>query len=230
VASFCTKCGTAVSSETQFCTSCGAPVAAGGNGPVAPPITAAAVYPQSTYSQPAYPQSTTPPSSGASAVKIILIVVAALIGLCILGSIIFAFTMWRVARSIRVEGPNGQVTVNTPGGSITTNRSQTFTSSELGTDVYPGAQSTRGSMKMDLPTGSMVTGVFITSDSKEQVVDFYKGKFGSGASVYDTANGALLTLNRDNQESVMVTVSANSSQDGGKTRISIVHTRSNKPS
>jgi hypothetical protein len=76
----------------------------------------------------------------------------------------------------------------------------------------------------------MVTGVFVTSDSKGQVVDFYKGKFGSGVSVYDTAGGALLTFNKGNQESVMVTVSSNSSQDGGKTRISIVHTKSNKPS
>jgi hypothetical protein len=85
-------------------------------------------------------------------------------------------------------------------------------------------------MKMDLPNGSMVTGIFVTSDSKELVVEFYKGKLGSGASVYNTANGALLTLNKGNQESVMVTVSANSSQDGGKTRISIVHTKNSKPS
>jgi hypothetical protein len=156
--------------------------------------------------------------------------VAAVVGLCILGSAIFAFTVWRLARSIRVEGPNGQVTVQTPGGSITANDSQTYTASELGTDVYPGAQSSRGGMKMDLPNGSMVTGIFVTSDSKERVVEFYKGKLGSGASVYNTANGALLTLNKGNQESVMVTVSANSSQDGGKTRISIVHTKNSKPS
>jgi hypothetical protein len=127
-----------------------------------------------------------------------------------------------------VDGANGQVTVNTPGGSITTNEAQTFTASELGTDIYPGAQSGHGSMKMDLPTGSMVTGIFVTSDSKDQVVAFYKSKFGSGASVYDTANSALLTLNKGQQEAVMVTVTADSSQDGGKTRVSIVHTKSSK--
>jgi len=75
-----------------------------------------------------------------------------------------------------------------------------------------------------------VTGVFVTSDSKEQVVEFYRSKFGSSASVYDSTNGALLTLNKGGQESVMVTVSSNSSQDGGKTRISIVHSKSNKAS
>jgi len=176
------------------------------------------------------PPAAAPPRSGGSAVKIILIVVAVVIGLGILGSAIFAFTVWRVARSIHVEGPNGQVTVNTPGGSITANEAQTYSASELGTEVYPGAQGTRGGMKMDLPTGSMVTGVFVTSDSKEQVVEFYRSKFGSSASVYDSTNGALLTLNKGGQESVMVTVSSNSSQDGGKTRISIVHSKSNKAS
>ena len=115
-----------------------------------------------------------------------------------------------------------------PGGTVTTSGASSFTSDDLGTDIYPGAQSGHGSMKMDLPTGSMVTGVFVTGDSKDQVVSFYRNKFGSSASVYDTANGALLTLVRGQQETVMVTVTGNSSQDDGKTRIAIVHTKSNK--
>ncbi len=174
------------------------------------------------------PPAVAPPSSGGSAVKIILIVVAVVVGLGMLGSAIFAFTVWRVARSIHVEGSNGQVSVDAAGRATITNR--VYATTELGTEVYPGAQGTRGSMRMDLPTGSMVTGVFVTPDSKEQVVAFYRGKFGSGAAVYDTPTGALLTLNKGNQETVMVTVAANSSQDGGKTRISIVHSKSNKPS
>jgi hypothetical protein len=218
MASFCTKCGAALSSDTQFCTSCGAQVFAAAGGPMPPQVFA---YP---------PPGAAPVGSGSSAVKIILIIVAVVIGLGMLGSAIFAFTVWRVARSVHVEGPNGQVSIHTPGGTISANEAQTYSASELGTDVYPGAQGTRGSMKMDLPTGSMVTGVFVTSDSKEQVVEYYRAKFGSGASVYDSTNSALLTLNQSNQESVMVTVAANSSQDGGKTRISIVHTKGNKPS
>ncbi|WP_263353537.1 zinc ribbon domain-containing protein [Acidicapsa acidisoli] len=218
MASFCTKCGAALSSDTQFCTSCGAPVAASAGGHMPAQVMA---YP---------PPATAPPTSGGNVVKIILIVVAVIIGLGMLGSAIFAFTVWRVARSIHVEGPNGQVSINTPGGTISANEAQTYSASELGTDIYPGAQGMRGSMKMDLPTGSMVTGVFVTSDSKEQVVEYYRSKLGSGASVYDSTNSALLTLNKGSQESVMVTVAANSSQDGGKTRISIVHSKSNKPS
>jgi hypothetical protein len=224
-----------MSPDTQFCTACGAPASAGTTSAAVPPQAYAPVAPpyqptpQYQAAPPPYPTAAQS-SGGNSAVKIILIIVGVFVGLGILGACIFAFTVWRVAHSIHVSGDNGQVTVNTPGGKITTNQSETFTSSELGTDIYPGAQSGHGSMKMDLPTGSMVTGVFVTGDSKDQVVSFYKSKFGSGASVYDTANGALLTLVRGQQESVMVTVTGNSSQDDGKTRIAIVHTKSNKSS
>lgn len=215
MASFCTKCGAAIPDGSQFCTACGTPISAA---PVAPVPTA---YPQSV---------AVPPSSGGNALKIILIIVAVFVGLGLLGAAIFGFTVWRVAHAIHVDGPNGEVSVNTPGGKITANQSITYSASELGIDVYPGAQGGHGSMKMDLPTGSMVTGVFVTSDSKDQVLSFYKEKLGSGASVYDSGNAAMLTINKGQQESVMVTISANSSQDNGKTRISIVHTKSNKAS
>ena len=81
---------------------------------------------------------------------------------------------------------------------------------------------------MSLPTGSMVTAIYVTSDSKDQVVAFYKSKLGDGATVMDSADGAIVTLNRGQQESVMVTVTANSSQYSGKTQIAIVHTTSTK--
>ena len=234
MASFCTKCGAALSADTQFCTTCGAPAGA------AAPFASPAAAPSAPYAQPpaAYapppasygPPAPAPASSGSSALKIILIIVAVFVGLGILAVAIFSFTVWRVAHAVHVDGRNGEVTLNTPGGRITANQSQSFTAAELGTDIYPGAQGGHGSMKMDLPTGSMVTGVFVTSDSKDQVVTYYKGKLGSGASVYDSDNSALLTLNVGQQETIMVTVSANSSQDSGKTRISIVHTKSNKSS
>lgn len=215
MASFCTKCGAVIPDGSQFCTACGTPISA------APAAPVPAVYPQSV---------AVPPNSGGSALRIILIIVAVFVGLGLLGAAIFGFTVWRVAHSIHVDGSNGQVTLNTPGGKITANQSITYSASELGTDVYPGAQGGHGSMKMDLPSGSMVTGVFVSSDSKDQVLSFYKEKLGSGASVYDSANTAMVTLNKGQEESVMVTIAANSSQDDGKTRISIVHTKSRKAS
>jgi hypothetical protein len=210
LASFCANCGAALSPDNHACAACGAPAA---GVPFAAPV------------QPAAPAVT----SGGSALKIVLIIVAIVVGLGILGMGAVGFAVWRVSRAIHVNGHNGQMTVQTPGGTITADSSQSFTASELGTDVYPGALSARGGMRMNLPTGSMVTGVFVTSDSKEQVLDYYKSKLGSGASTYDSGDSALVTLGRGQTETIMVTISARASEEDGKTRIAIVHTKANKP-
>ncbi len=81
---------------------------------------------------------------------------------------------------------------------------------------------------MTLPTGSMVTAVYVTSDSKDQVLSFYKTRFGSQASVFDSPDGTVLTLNKGQQESVVVTITKGSSEYEGKTQIAIVHTASTK--
>ena len=220
MASFCAKCGTELSPDKQFCTSCGAPVApfvpvASSFQPVAPVVAAA---------QPVAPRA----GSGTSAVKIILIIVAIFIGLGILGAGAFGFMVWRVARSVHVSGPNGEVSVNTPGGSFTANSNEHFSASDLGVDVYPGAESAKGGMRITLPTGSSVTAVFVTSDSKDQVVSYYKEKLGSQTSVFDSSNSAMLTAEKSKQETVMVTVTPNSSEHDGKTQITIIHTISDK--
>lgn len=169
-----------------------------------------------------------PGSGGSSALKVILIVVGIIVALGILGVSIFAFTVWRVARAVHVEGNGDKVTLRTPGGTFSANNSTTYSASDLGIDLYPGAAGQHGGSKIETPNGSVMTGVFLTSDSKDQVVSFYKSKMGSEASVYDTSNGALLTVNKGNHESVMVTINADPSQHEGKTQISIVHSRSTK--
>ncbi|MGB9407483.1 MAG: zinc ribbon domain-containing protein [Terracidiphilus sp.] len=211
MASFCAKCGAALSTGEQFCKSCG---------------TAAVASAQPTAVQP----TAAPAKSGGGAVKIILIIVAVIVGLGILAMGAIGYVGWRVSRAIHVNGPNGQMTLQTPEGKVNLNTSETYTAAELGTDLYPGAQSTRGGMKMDLPTGSMVTAVFLTSDSKDQVIAFYKNKFGSETSVFESADNAVITLNKSQQEAVVVTITTNSSEDHGKTRITITHTKSTKAS
>ena len=163
--------------------------------------------------------------SGSTAIKIVLIVLAIFVGLGILVASFIGFAVWRVSRSIHLNGSNGQVSVQTPGGLITTNRSATYSASELGADLYPGAQSTPGGMRMDLPTGSMVSASFVTSDSKDAVVNFYKGKFGSDASVFDAADSAVISVNKGPEDSVVVTVTSKPSENDGKTKIVILHTK-----
>ncbi len=161
-------------------------------------------------------------SGGGSAVKIILIVLAAIIGMGILGAGAVGFMVWRVAHAIHTHAKNGDFTINTPNGTINAGAASNFTAEELGAEIYPGAQAVQGGMRMNLPTGSIVSGAFETSDSKEQVLNFYKSKFGSDASVFDGGNSAMISLKKGEHETVMVTISAASD---GKTKVSIVHTK-----
>lgn len=212
MASFCVKCGAAVPPDKPICTVCGAPVAAGSA--VAGSI----------------PPAAPPASSGSSALKIILIVLAVFVGLGLLGAGAFGFMVWRVAHAVHMSSNGDRLTMSTPNGTVNLNATQTYSASDLGTDIYPGAQPIKGGMKMTLPSGSMVTGIFLTSDSKDHVVDFYKSKFGGAASVMDMEDTAMLTLKKGEQESVMVTVSSKASENDGKTKIAIIHTTTNKPS
>jgi hypothetical protein len=222
VASFCAKCGAEVPSDKQTCPSCGAAASA---------------------------QPTAAPAKSGGCLKIALIVIAILVFLGLLALAGIMYGCHRVKQLVHVEsGANGQMTLNTPDGKVNItgnggkmtmqtpdgkvdlNTNETYTAVELGTDIYPGAQSVKGGMKMESPNGSMVTGVFVTYDSKDQVAAFYKNKFGSAASTFDTGEGAVLTLPIGEKESVMVTITGKPSENEGKTKIVIVHTKDNKTS
>jgi hypothetical protein len=171
--------------------------------------------------QPAVPP---PAKSGSSVVKIILIVILIFVGLGILAAGAVGFWVWRIAHAVHVSGPNGQVSISTPGGNITANPDETYTASDLGVDIYPGATTAKGGMKMTMPTGSSVTAIFTTSDSKDQVESFYKSKLGSDATSMDFGPSAILTVKKGDTEQVTVTITSNSSESGGKTQIAISHT------
>ncbi|MGA9673168.1 MAG: hypothetical protein WBQ94_28470, partial [Terracidiphilus sp.] len=148
--------------------------------PVASAPQPAAYVPVATNVPYAVPMQPAPvqAKSGGSALKIILIIIAIFVGLGILGVGAFGFMVWRIAHAVHVSGSGNQATLNLPGGTISTNSNETYSASELGTDIYPGATSGKGGMRMNLPTVSMVTAIYVTSDPKEQVVNFYKTRLG----------------------------------------------------
>ena len=248
MATFCAKCGSEIPTNQQSCGTCGAPVAAAGAvytpvqpAPFQPVASQPAAY-QPVAAQPAayqppapppvaYPPVAAPPKSGGGALKIILIIIAVIFGIGVLGAAVIGYGVWKVAHAIHVSGSgdNAHMTFNAPGGgSFSANTAETFTAADLGTDIYPGATSGKGSMRMTLPNGSWVSAVFVTPDSKDQVVSFYKSKFGSDASIFDSAASAVISLQKGKKESIMVTVTANQSQYDGKTQVTILHTTSNK--
>jgi hypothetical protein len=202
MANVCAGCGAALTPDMQSCSSCGAAV-------VAQPIIVA------------------PAKSGSGALKIILIVVGIIVALGILGIGIIGFIGYRIAKNVHVD-PNGRVTMNTPMGIITTTPVENISAAELGVEIYPGALSTHGSVRMELPNGSGVTGVFHTSDSPSQVLAFYKDKLGSAATVRSILGNTNVHLKINPRESVDVKIHSYSNLDIGKTRIYITHTKLTK--
>ena len=190
--------------------------------PAPPPFHPVASSYQAT-AMPPQPGVAAPKSGGSSAVKIILIIVGVFVCLGILAAGVVGYGIWRVSRAVHNYSANG-VTINTPGGAITSNPVKTYTADELGIDIYPGAQPTKGGLNMTLPTGSMLAANFVTSDSKDQVVAFYKGKVGSNAATMDTADGAYINWNKSTKDSVVISITQKSNQSDGKTQIHIVHT------
>jgi len=239
VASFCTKCGIPLSPDKRFCTACGAPVPttgsvgapAGAEQPpafastpaYAPPASGFATPPGGAYAVPV--AMAPPPVQGGNALKIILIIVAAFVGLAILGVMIFAFGIWRVSRAVHMNSHGDGVTISTPAGEITAGKDTSVSEADLGVPMYPGAVKAEGGMRIKSTNGSMITAVFSTNDSQAQVVEFYKGKLGDNTAVVETGNGTVLTMGKQDKESVMITIGTDTnSSDGGRTKIAIMHT------
>ena len=146
MASYCGKCGTELSPDKQFCASCGAPVAAG-FAPVAPVAPYQPVPPAPPPTAPYNPGAAVSPpvqpaASGGSTLKIVLIVIGVIVLLGILAVAAVGFFAWRVSRAFHVSGSGDHASVNIP-GVMSANTTEKFSASDLGTDIYPGAQSDR---------------------------------------------------------------------------------------
>lgn len=167
------------------------------------------------------PVGAPPPKSGPSALKIILIIVAVFVCLGIIGAGIVGYGIYRVAKSVHKDA-NGEIVVNTPKGAITANPNETFTASDLGIAIYPGAEQGKGGLRMNIAGRSMVSANFLTSDPKDQVIAFYKGKVGPNAQSIMTDSGAQFVTAATNGDSVTVSIAQNAATNDGKTQITII--------
>jgi hypothetical protein len=172
------------------------------------------------------PPTAVPGKSGGGVLKTILIVVAVIVGLGILGLGAIGFIGYRIVKNTHVDS-SGRVTMNTPAGSIVTTPVENVNASDLGVDIYPGAQSTHGGMRTEMPNSSGVTGVYLTSDSPDQVLAFYKSKLGSAATVVSLFGHTGVSLKMGSNESVQVTIFSDSRLHDGKTVITIMHMKKN---
>lgn len=183
--------------------------------------TSSQVPPPGSFQPVPQPVGAPPPKSGSSALKIILIILAVFVGLGVVVAGIVGYGIYRVAHSIHKDA-GGNITVTTPKGTITANSSETFTESDLGIAIYPGATQRKGGLRMTIAGKTMVTASFLTPDSPDKVIAFYKDKAGPNAQTMTTGAGGMITM-QNGANSVTVTVNRSASENNGETQITIVN-------
>lgn len=171
---------------------------------------------------PPAPAAAPPPTSGSSVLKIVLIIVGIFVAIGIVGAGIIGYGIYRVAHAVHTAA-NGQVTIGSAGSGFSASTAQPVSESDLGIAIYPGATQGKGSLHMTIAGKSMVSANYLTSDSKDQVVAFYKDKVGPAAQSMMTDTGGEFILSKGS-DSITVTVRQSPNMNDGKTQITIIHT------
>jgi flagellar basal body-associated protein FliL len=192
---FCNSCGTNLEAGAKFCPKCGTsiPMAA------ATPATAPSA----------------PPPQGNSALKVILMLVAAVIVLGILGIGTLTFIIHRIAHNSRVRNRDGNVQVETPFGTVQSTNDPDEAVRNLGIDPYPGARVLQGN---SATIGGMhtVSAQFESDDSADKVAAFYSSKL-PNAKVNTKDQNRYTIVSTDKKNIVTINIAS----EGSKTRINI---------
>ncbi len=205
---FCNSCGATLNPGTKFCNKCGATVVPGASA--------------SASSSTATPAAA--PKGGSSALKVVLIVVAVLVGFGILGVATVGIIGYHIAKSSRVSQSGDHVKVETPFGSVETSKDPDQAAKDLGVDLYPGAEVQRnGASSAAFGGMRTVTAVFETNDSPSQVCNFYKSRF-PGAMVTSSERNHCTIVSRDKRN--MITINVESRGENTKLQITNVISKS----
>jgi hypothetical protein len=160
---FCNSCGATLDAGTKFCNKCGAAVPAASAPAASAPATTAPTQ-----------------GGGGSAVKIILIVVAVVVGLGMITAGIGAYFVHRAYVKVKqshIEEKDGKVKIESPFGNLETSTDPGEAAKNVGVELYPGAEVSKdGTATMTIGGMHTATAVLETSDSPDQVAAFYKSK------------------------------------------------------
>lgn len=190
--------------------------------PVAPPAFTPVQAPSQTFASAPPPAAPPMQKGGSSALKIILIILGVFVFLVVMVIAVIGYGVYKVKQSIHMDKNTGAISSSIPGLAMNSDPGMKFTSTELGTDIYPGAEASKsGNLRMNIGGSAVVSATFLTSDSKDKVVDFYKDKLGANSTSMDFGGSAILSEKKSDQDQVSVTISAESE---GKTQIHIQHT------
>lgn len=231
MASFCPKCGSAVASGAGYCSSCGTsiastsePVPVAGYPPMTPPPSPAA----GEYTPVAAPAAYTGPApvKGGSGVKIVLIIVAVVVGVIVLGLGIVGYGVYRVAHSVTADA-KGNMSLNVPGGGMSIGSNVTATEDELGVPVYPGATRGPGGMRVKNKGTNMIMVVYKTDADVDAVASFYKSKMPAAEETSSASRHSTVLKQGPEADQITVIVSPPTGADSSGS--SIVITRVQQP-
>jgi hypothetical protein len=199
---FCNSCGSNLAPGTKFCTKCGA-VVTGTPTPASPVVSSPAIAP-----------GPATPTSGGSAVKIILVVVAVVVIFGILGVATLGIIGVHLARRTHFTQDGNHVKVETPFGSVDTSKDPQQMAKDLGVDIYPGAQpQADGSATANFGGVRTVAASFLSSDPLDKVCDFYRSKFPNAMSSASTQNHcSIVAGDRGNMLTIIIEPSGNSTK------------------
>ncbi len=159
-----------------------------------------------------------PQKKGTSVLKIILMIVGVffLLGVTVVGVVIYG--AYRVAESVEQGVKEGRI--ETPMGTVETNKDPADAAKEIGVEIYPGATPAKeGSSSVNFGGVSATTVVLETSDSPQKVFEFYKAEF-PNASMTTSEGDQHTIMSTEKDEFVTVVIAP----EGGKTRITIART------
>jgi len=194
---FCNSCGSTLTDGAQFCSKCGKPVGT----PAPIPIAA--------------------PPAGSSALKMVLIVVAVIVGLGVIGIATVTFVAYRFAKDAHVTQEGDHVKVETPFGSVETSKDADQAARNLGVEIYPGAEVRQeGAAIATVGPIRTVTASFSSNDSAGKVCAFYKSKFPhANASSSDQNRCTIVNKNDKN----VITINVEGGDDSSTFQIASVN-------
>ena len=181
---FCNSCGGPVGPSDKFCPKCGTAA-----GTAAPTIT---------------PTGPGVPSKSGSGVKIVLIIVAVIVGFFVLAIAGLGIVGWQIARHSKVEKNGDQVKVQTPFGTVESTDNAESALKELGIEVYPGARPQKGAAVTSFGGTHTVSAPYESDDAANKVAEFYKSRFpnanvsvadGSQYNIVSTDKNSVTTIN-----------------------------------
>jgi hypothetical protein len=200
---FCNSCGTALAAGAQFCPKCGA-----ATGAPATPVAVSSTAAVPVAAQPA-------PAQSSGALKIILIILAIVIGLIIIAGGSCVYFVHRAITRTHLNQKNGEVSIDTPFGSLNSTSDPSQAAKDTGVEAYPGATVQKGGAA-NMNIGKMHTSsvTYETDDPPATVADFYKSKF-PGANMTSGENGRYSLLSGGKDDLTTITIEPSD----GKTKI-----------